>query len=200
MVIIEIQKERTYGVRLSTQNNNLRGCLIKEYHFDSSVSTYLKEIHFTNFNTKKVSARLCYQDMDSKQPVWIDLFKIQMMKDVHTSLGACAQVKISLPPSFETVKSRKHLIKLCILLQQPSIMWKEYTITNVQFFDEYLDNSDQTTEQSRESPHIHEASETQNALSTLCTLMEFKQTIQRPDVNDTDILTLTDARFETARS
>ncbi|CAH8466019.1 unnamed protein product [Schistosoma rodhaini] len=174
----------------------MRGCLIKEYHFDCSVPTFLKEIHFTNFYTKSASAHLCYQDTASGRPVWVNLFKIQMMNDIHTSTGACAQVKITLPPTFETVKSRKRLFKLCIQLQQPSLMWKEYTITNVQFFDEYLENSRQATTDSTEGLHKHLINETQNALTTLYKLIEFKQTVQSHEVNETDISVLSDARFE----
>ncbi|CAI2724819.1 unnamed protein product [Schistosoma spindalis] len=196
MSTIEIIKEQTSGFRLSTRNDNVRGCLIKEYHFDCSVPTFLKEIHFTNFYAKSASAHLCYQDTASTEPVWVNLFKIQMMKDIHTSSGACTQVRITLPPTFETVKSRKRLFKLCIQLQQPSVMWKEYTITNVQFFDEYLDNSNQTATDPIEGLHTHLINETQNALTTLCTLMEFKQTIQSRELNETDILALSDAHFE----
>ncbi|CAH8456439.1 unnamed protein product [Schistosoma intercalatum] len=118
------------------------------------------------------------------------------MKDIHTSFGACAQVRITLPPTFETVKSRKRLFKVCIQLQQPSLMWKEYTITNVQFFDEYLDNSNQTTTDSTEDRHTHLINETQNALTTLCTLIEFKQTIQSRELNEIDTLALSDAHFK----
>ncbi|KAK4472317.1 hypothetical protein MN116_003582 [Schistosoma mekongi] len=120
-----------------------------------------------------------------------------MMKDIHTPSGACTQVRISLPPTFETVKSRKRLFKLCILLQQPSPIWKEFTITNVQFFDEYPDNLNQEIAELSEVSHTYQMDDIQNALGTLCTLMEFKQATQNPDINETDISYLADARFET---
>nr|CAH8831419.1 unnamed protein product [Trichobilharzia regenti] len=198
MVVLQIKQERTYGLRLSTQNVNAQGCLIKEYEFDPDVCTFLKEIHFMNSYCKRVSAQLCYQETDTGESTWVELFKLELMKNAHLPRGACAHVKIMLPPTFETVKSTKRLLRLRVLLQQPSTIWKEFTIKNLQLFDEYLVHDKKETTGDGEGHNTSSVNEAHDNLGTLCSLIDYKQGARSSRyVSKPDISVLTNGHFET---
>ncbi|CAH8482785.1 unnamed protein product [Heterobilharzia americana] len=198
MVSLQIKEERTYRLRLSTRSEIAQGCLIKEYHFDCSLVTFFKEIHFTNSYSKRVSAQLCYLDNDTEEPIWVELFELELMKDPHSSSGSCTDIKISLPPTFVTVKSQTRLLKLCLLLQQPSPIWKEFTITNVKLFDEYLNKANQEKTGTSKGTDTCQVNDAQDTLVTLCSFIQYKQGTRSFEMaSKTDISSLADGHFET---
>ncbi|TGZ75506.1 hypothetical protein CRM22_000329 [Opisthorchis felineus] len=63
------------------------------------------------------------------------------MPQFHYCEGACADVTVSLPPDFDCVVRPHRLHRACLLLQQPSPIWKEFSIHSVRFFSDYMTQS-----------------------------------------------------------
>ncbi|VDP18656.1 unnamed protein product, partial [Echinostoma caproni] len=128
---IPVRRELTKTVRLNSEVDVFPGCMLKIFEFDDSTPMYLKEIYFSNYYTGRVSAKLCIEDVGSYMPIWIDLFRIQLMPDYHYSAGSCANVKVTFPSGFKTVESPQRLQRAVFMLQQSSPIWKEYSINAV---------------------------------------------------------------------
>ncbi|CAL8071996.1 unnamed protein product [Calicophoron daubneyi] len=134
---IKPKQERTRRLQTLNQTDFLPGCVVKEFEFDDSQPVFLKEIIFSNYYSGRICAKVCYRDKADSKEVWADLFRIRLMPDYHSYAGACARVKVSLPDDYATVTSARWLLKVSFLLQQPSPIWKEFSIHAVKFYSEY---------------------------------------------------------------
>ncbi|CAH8664644.1 unnamed protein product [Dicrocoelium dendriticum] len=128
---LKIRSEITRRVKPRYSDSPMSGVLVKEFHLEEGAPTFLREIHFSNYYTGRITGKVCYQDDTDDKPTWLNLFRVQPMLNFHVSDGACAKIKISMPLNFDTSVNRHRLHRVCLLLQQPSPIWKEFSVREV---------------------------------------------------------------------
>lgn len=60
------------------------------------------------------------------------------MENCHTCVGACSNIRMRLPPSFISVTHARKIHKIRLILQQPSTLWREFSVKNVSFYSDYI--------------------------------------------------------------
>lgn len=59
---VTIRRELTKPICLCNEPDALPGCVLKVFEFEDTKPKYLKEIHFSNYYTGRVSAKVCIED------------------------------------------------------------------------------------------------------------------------------------------